>query len=584
MSSDYLMLLGDAEADRGAASSRITDALAPVGMRVRYASGTMTLWGTERIPVLPLPGDGVLIGRLFTQDGIALRDTTGFPEDPRPAQIRKHVLESCWGSYLLVQPDAQGQDGFTMTRAPAAGGNLPCVYCVAKGTGFLTSDISLAVRAGLYRKSIDWGFLTHRLMYPGLKTQRTGLANLLELLPGCSLSVRRSRIEVGQAWSPWDFVVPERRHRDPHEAAAQVRSAVACAVRAWSREDRAILLELSGGLDSSIVAACLRGSDARIVCCNLVTPVPGVDERQYASLMARHLDTELYTEDLGLEKARLEFALPPDSVAPGMGPLQYAIDQTMDAAAERHGATCFYSGGGGDSVFCYLRTAAPAADAFRAVGVGAAAAATRDLADMHQCTLWKAGGLALSKLRRPARSPHRGEATFIAVHGDDAGPEEHPWFAAPANALPGDRERIFDLAGNQLFQNQAARGSRRALRFPLLSQPVMEACLRAPSWMWISGGRNRAVARAAFSDVLPPEILNRQSKATYMSYLGAVYQRNKSQILGFLLGGRLASQGLLDTRAINDFVGRNLPPRDQTFLRMFDLCMVENWVRHQPES
>ena len=120
------------------------------------------------------------------------------------------------------------------------------------------------------------------------------------------------------------------------------------------------------------------------------------------------------------------------------------------------------------------------------------------------------------------------------------------------------------------------------MRFPLLSQPVMEACLRAPSWMWIAGGRNRAIARTAFSDVLPPDVLNRQSKASYMSYLGAVYERNKHQIEEFLLSGRLRSQGLLDTRAISTFFSQPLQPGDRTFLRMFDLCMVENWVRHQP--
>ena len=233
-------------------------------------------------------------------------------------------------------------------------------------------------------------------------------------------------------------------------------------------------------------------------------------------------------------------------------------------------------------MFCYLRTAAPSTDAWRAHRFGAAITAVRDLASLHQCTFWKAGRLTLSKLRRPPRSPFHQDLTFLAPGSAYMEPEAHPWFAAPMNALPGDRERIFDLAGNQLFESQAARGYKRPLRFPLLSQPVMEACLRAPSWMWIAGGRNRAVARTAFSDLLPPDVMNRQSKATYMSYLGAVYERNRHQIENFLLSGRLRSQGLLDTRAISSFFSKPLPPRDRAFLRMFDLCMVENWIRHQP--
>lgn len=582
MGSDYMAILAPAEGDIDATFPHLADTLHAMGMRVRYASGSMTLFGTDDLSTLSLPGGGVLIGDLFTQDGITVNDSARFPEHSNQAQTRKYILETYWGSYLIIQPDAQGPDNFTMTRAPSAAGNLPCIYSIKAGSGFLTSDLSLAIRASLYRKQIDWDFIAHRLRYSGIKTQRSGLADVVELLPACSLSVSGTETSTRQAWSPWDFVVPEQRYRNLRDAATQIRHAVSSAVRAWTDTDRSMLLELSGGLDSSIVAACLRDHHARVICCNLVTSVPGVDERRYASLMARQLGVELNTEYLDLDKARIDFAPSPDSVAPGMGALQYAIDEVMEAAAERHGALAYYSGGGGDSVFCYLRTAAPAADAFRAGGFWAAMTASRDLANMHQCTFWKAGSLTISKLRRPPKSPYHEDATFIAPSVANVRPEAHPWFSAPKNALPGDRERIFDLAGNQLFQGQAARGSRRPLRFPLLSQPVMEACLRAPSWMWISEGRNRALARAAFSDALPPDIVNRQSKATYMSYLGAVYERNKHQISDFLLSGRLNSQGLLDTRAINTFLAKPLPPRDQTFLRMFDLCMVENWVRHQP--
>jgi len=582
MDSDYIAILAPTEEGIDTAFPYLTDVLSTMGMRVRYASGALTLFGTEDISTLPLPGDGILIGRLFTQDGIAVNDGARLQGLTDPRQIQKHILETYWGSYLIIQPDAQDPSAFTMTRAPSAAGNLPCVWSIRSGAGFLTSDVSLAIRTCLYRKRINWDFIAHRLRYPGLKTQRTGLTELAELLPGCVLRTSGFKVSVRQAWSPWDFVVRERRYRDLGDAADQIRHAVQSAVHAWADIDQSILLELSGGLDSSIVAACLQNCPARVVCCNLVTPVPGVDERQYARQMAVQLGVELHTEHLGFDKACFDFAPPPDSVAPTMGPLQYVVDEAMEAAAEYHGTTAYYSGGGGDSVFCYLRTAAPSTDAWRAHRFGTAITAVRNLANLHQCTFWKAGRLTLSKLRRPPQSPFHQDPTFLAPGSACVEPEAHPWFETPLNALPGDRERIFDLAANQLFEGQVARRYRRPLRFPLLSQPVMEACLRAPSWMWIAGGRNRAVARTAFSGLMPPDVLNRQSKATYMSYLVAVYERNKHQIEEFLLSGRLGSQGLLDTPALSTFFSKPLLPHDRTFLRMFDLCMVENWVRHQP--
>jgi len=582
MDDDYIAILAPSEKVTHTEIPDLTDTAHALGMHIHYTWGTLTLFGAKSLSMLSLPGRGILIGHLFTQDGIAISDSARIQGFSDPTQILKHILETYWGSYLIIQPDTRDSTAFTITRAPAAAGNLPCVWSIKDGAGFLTSDVSLAIRALLYRKQINWDFIVHRLRYPDIKTQRTALVDLVELLPGCSLSTSGSKVSVRQAWSPWDFVARERRYRDLRDAADQIRRSVESAVHAWTGMDRSILLELSGGLDSSIVAACLRNRHARVICCNLVTPVPGVDERQYARQMARQLGVDLHTEHLGFDKASFDFIPAPDSVTPAMGPLQHVVDEAMEAAAEYHGTAAYYTGGGGDSVFCYLRTAAPSADAWRAHRFGTAITAVRDLASLHQCTFWKAGRLTLAKLRRPPQSPFHQDHTFLAPGSAYVEPEAHPWFAAPANALPGDRERIFDLAGNQLFESQTARGYRRPLRFPLLSQPVMEACLRAPSWMWIAEGRNRAVARTAFSDLLPPEVLNRQSKATYMSYLGAVYERNKHQIEDFLLSGRLRSQGLLDARAINTFFSKPLLPRDRTFLRMFDLCMVENWVRHQP--
>lgn len=116
---------------------------------------------------------------------------------------------------------------------------------------------------------------------------------------------------------------------------------------------------------------------------------------------------------------------------------------------------------------------------------------------------------------------------------------------------------------------------------PLLSQPVLEACLKVPSWMWIAEGRNRAVARSAFSDLLPPDILHRRSKGTFMNYSGAVYRRNKRLLEEYLLTGQLADKGFLDADALRQFFNRDLAARDDRFMRIFDLCAAESWVRHQ---
>jgi asparagine synthase (glutamine-hydrolysing) len=517
---------------------------------------------------------------MFFRDGTPIADAEQLPDFADPAQARKYIVQNCWGPYLLLQPEVEG-GGIAVLRNPSASGDIPCFYSIRSGTGFITSDISLPVQLGVYHRKIDWNVISHRLLYPQLKSARTALSDIQELLPGCILRLERSRIATHAAWSPWSFVAPGFRHSNPKEAAAEVRYAVSSAVKALANMGHAILLELSGGLDSSIIGACLQNSNARVVCTTLVTTVPGADERHYAAQIAHQLGVELQAATLRLDEARFDFAIPPQCTMPRIGTIQHAVDEAMLAAGCRNDVDSFFSGGGGDTVFSYLETAAPAADAFRERGAMACLAAARDLATLHGCTFWKAGQLTIRKLWQPPPMARGPERFLLTQNVTDTPPDRHPWDEPPTGAFPGDRERIRGLATCQVYRDSLARGIPLAMHMPLLCQPVVEACLRAPSWMWIAGGQNRAVARAAFADLLPVDILKRRSKGTFMGYIGAVYRRNREQMRDYLMTGQLQAHGLLDADALRYLMANDLPPRGRPFIRIFDLCMIENWIRRQ---
>jgi asparagine synthase (glutamine-hydrolysing) len=578
MSYRYIALASFESQRRDGDTQSIALILHDLGLQRRFSSPAISVFTSADTPVASLPGGGILIGYLFSQDGIPY---TGRPQSSgcsSAEEMQRYFLENCWGEYVLVQSPSEDEQSLMVTRDPSGG--VPCVYAVGESSGFITSDISLATSLSLYHRQIDWDFIAQCLTYPHIKSGRTGLIGVKELLPGSSLQLRGAKVATEAAWSPWNFVCTDVRQKDVQTAAAAIREAVSTVVRTWASTDESILLELSGGIDSSIVGTCLRETPARVVCCTLVTAVPGADERQYAQLIADYLHTELCVEELPFERAQFEFALPDDSVTPRIGPLQHAIDQTMADAGERYGVKSFFSGGGGDTVFCFLKGAAPAADAFREFGLAAGITAIRDLSELHQCTFWKAGRLTLRKLLRSPKTLPKANSTFVASKTAPE-PPQHPWFDVKSDALPGDRERIFDLAGTQIFMDAVPRRSKRRLRMPLLSQPVMEACLRAPSWMWIAEGRNRAVARLAFADRLPRAILSRRSKGTFMGYLGSAYRRSKNQMEDFLLGGQLEAHDLLDTGELRRYFASDHPSDARVFTRIFDLCMIENWARHQ---
>lgn len=579
----YLALIGvpsfDTAGDQMAAIQLML--LERAGLERRSAGlAGIQLFASTDTPTMHTPCGGILIGHVFDRGGLLVGSSSLLPQEVEPAAFRAALTQQFWGEYVLLQSTATAGGEAVVSRDPSGG--VQCLYAPAATNHFFTSDINLAVDLGLCEREVDWEFVSQFLVYPFQKTERTGLRGVRELLPGCHVHLRGSTHTIGQNWSPWDFVSPKHPVPRFEEATAEVRRVVESVVNSWTQIDHSILLELSGGLDSSIIAACLRKSSARVVCVTLVSALPGADERQYAGAIAERAGLRLRAEPLTVERARIDAPVPPALITPRAGPLQLAADEIMRDVAREEGLEAFYSGGGGDTVFSYLSSAAPAADAFIKSHPIAGLRAISDLSDLHQCTLWKAARLALRKVRSRKPMTAATDLSFLAPQISVAPPEAHPWSAFALNRAPGDIERVMGLAGTQVFRDGIPRGANHRLRLPLLSQPVMEACLAVPSWMWIAGGSNRAVARAAFADVLPANVLNRKSKGDFIQYCAAVYRHGREYMRELLLDGELASSDLLDVDKLQAFFDRPPSARDQTFMRIFDLCTIESWIRQQP--
>lgn len=553
------------------------------GLVHRAATGSMAVFVDAKTPTLALGDNRLVIGHLFCHDGSPVTIASQIRRAVPGTDLHENLLSECWGDYLLLQSGAGHAGGLSVTREPSGG--VPCLYSIQDGSGFITSDIAIVSELGLHAPRVDWDYIAGYLSVSHRKSIRTGLANVSELLPGTTLHLKDSRKVLQQGWSPWTFVATDARYGDPAAAAHHVRTAVSSATRSWAAVDRSLLVELSGGLDSSIVATCLGGTDARVTCCTLRTPVPGADERDYARLISDAIGVELQSRLMEFEHAQLEFALPWHTVAPRVGSLQLAVDRVVGEAALECQAESIVTGAGGDTVFSYLTNAAPAADAFRERGAHGALSAIRDLSTLHQTTLWNATRLTLKKLAAPRARARPPCQTFINPDVRSSLLDAHPWLDVPENALPGDIDRIHGLVDTQLYRDSApCAGGTRWLRMPLLAQPVVEACLRAPTWMWIAGGHNRAVARQAFANMLPATVLNRRSKGNFLAYLGGFYQRNRPRIRDFLLSGALQEHGMLRARALEELLDRDeLPIRDRQFLEVIELCTVENWLRHQDD-
>jgi len=557
---------------------RVVEAAVRLGLRTVFQGDDLIVLAGRDTPAIVMPGErGVVVGTVFERSADPESAYHKATTITVPEPFDEGLLRTYWGSFVAFTVDKLRRTA-RVCRDPS--GSTDCYRSRKGDIDFVYSDVAIAHALGLIEGRPDPAALAHHLAYAGLRVEQTALAGVLEVLPGTMVGLDGvGPVSRRCAWTPWTFAERGNQISDRQAAADLVRLETLRCVSAWAGEFSSILHELSGGLDSSIVAACL-GSDVHTLrCINVVTPDPGADERAYAQQVAGHIGAPLTTVILDAADSSLDGLAEVINPRPGSGMLHQVLDRAVTREVERTGAQACFSGGGGDNVFSYLHTAAPATDAFRCHGLGPVFwQSISDLAAMHACTTWRAGSLALRKACRPLKSWPR-TTDFLRRGAAASSPAIHPWLEAPPGALQGRQEHIFSLMSAQNpVSSQASHGPARIF-YPLLSQPLVELCLRIPSWMWISGGRNRAVARDAFAGQLPRAILQRRTKGDFTGFLGDLYEMHRSALGDLLLDGWLAAQGLLDREAIEAYLTSAAPVTDYRFDRLMGLANAEVWTR-----
>jgi asparagine synthase (glutamine-hydrolysing) len=114
----------------------------------------------------------------------------------------------------------------------------------------------------------------------------------------------------------------------------------------------------------------------------------------------------------------------------------------------------------------------------------------------------------------------------------------------------------------------------------LFSQPLIELCLRIPSYVWISGGRDRSLARDAFARDLPAVIVRRTQKGAIDRHNRKLMDRNEAFLREMLLDGLLVKEGLLDRSRLERLLSRASVALDFEYNEVLrhHLC-TEIWLR-----
>jgi asparagine synthase (glutamine-hydrolysing) len=574
------------------------------GIHVAYVTP-----GNSAYAAIPI-GDsrGVILGTLFR--------TPALSDSRRPTIVRclsrsnsEEILRSAgrtlisdyWGYYVAVIHYPESARSLVL-RSPVS--PLACFHVRNGSFNVFFSHLDDCIDCNVTSLSINWDCITAQVMAGDNLTRETGIREIECLECGESLDCWRDGHTRHAYWDPRSFLT-ERATTHFERAAQAIRNATDYSVHAHSLPHDGILISLSGGLDSSIVLSSLsRASHRPSTTAVTYFSVGSGDERRFARSMADAVQCRLIERPRNRELDFRRFLDCNRTVRPVLNFSAPDVESRDNDLARELNATAIFDGELGDNIFGSHPRPGVLVECWRQYGLRPQFLnVALDYAMLSRRSVW--GTLALARrealtiFREPDFSAsqeilrslgaERARSALLATPEAEehytkmADRFIHPWFKQSRRIAPGSLGLLFGLINvtSPAFHSPFS-GPEDPLRVsPLVSQPLLEIILRMPRHLHFKHAQDRAVARAAFADVLPREILQRGlGKGGPDLWAKEVIENNVGFLREFLLDGVLVSRRLIDRRKLEAVLSSTVAKSTVFAGEIFSKLYIEAWIRN----
>jgi asparagine synthase (glutamine-hydrolysing) len=512
---------------------------------------------------------GVILGTVFERelDGAGLYRRASVDGAAAHRVQRTHgreLVERYWGRYVAFIHDAKAATTWVV-RDPT--GDLDCMTIEHRGVRIFFSLMEDCPPLDQLSFSFNWDYLAASIVVPLPQGYETGLREISRVLAGECLEVRRDGSSREFFWHPFDIVAGEQID-DADRAGSLLHDTTMACVHTWASCYDRILNLLSGGLDSSIIVGCLKTAPSRPPVTNFhafYSAGSGGDERHYARAAAERAGFPLLEYELDADASLHQIYGIPRTAAPVSTLIELGTLARRRSLCRQFGIGALFSGSGGDQLFFQNggRYACPDYIFARGLRPGLFRVAL-DTAYMEDDVVWAVllRGLRDGMSRKQlALIPDSLPACDMLVPDVRKRVAEqrlflHPWYSSQKRIPSGKYWQIRGLSRPYGVSSSFVDLSDPEDVHPLLSQPLLELCLRIPTYVLASGGVDRALARRAFAAEVPRPILQRRIKGEVHLFPKDLYAKNRAFVRDLLLSGMLVNQGILDRqrieRALND--------------------------------
>jgi asparagine synthase (glutamine-hydrolysing) len=402
----------------------------------------------------------------------------------------------------------------------------------------------------------------------------------------------------------WQPDISLERTVTAQQAAEDLRETLTSAVKLRMRSDVPLGAFLSGGIDSSIIAALMqRESSTPITTFTIGFAASQYDERPFARRVAQHIDSEHHAEEVQPQAVEILPKLIHHFDEPFAD--SSAIPTWYLAQMTRRHVTVALSGDGGDELFLgYPR--------YRAVRLAAAIDRIPALRRVLAARLWQSvptSGRQKSLLRQLKRfsealgmSPARRYLDWISIFNEPRRaelysdefvsqlPAADPFdFLQTAWRRAGRRDAmtIASLADLTTYLpcdlmtkvDIASMAHSLEARCPLLDYRVVELAASWPAALKYRFGRGKRVLQQAFGDLLPREVFTRR-KMGFGVPLDAWLRAELKPLTDELLGPAAVSRrGWFRSDSVQRLIAEHRTGRFDHSARIWALIVLERWCR-----
>jgi asparagine synthase (glutamine-hydrolysing) len=480
-------------------------------------------------------------------------------------------------------------------------GIKPLYYAVTEDELLFASEIKAILAAWTGRPSFNEAILPEFLATGFVSGEETFFCGIQKLLPGRTLS-----------WSPGEGIQQRRYWRLPaviddtptdlRELAAEVRGRLEATVRSHLMSDVPLGLFLSGGIDSSGLAALMAPMvDEPIRTFSVGFAEPGADERRYARLAARSVGAE--HREVVASPSEFWGALPHlvwHEDEPIAFPSSVALFFVSRLAREH--VKVVLTGEGADELFLgYNRYRLTAWNErlgrpYRALVPGLLRKPVSRLTQRLPRRLRRyAGRSFLAAADGGPRElyyenfavfPERLQHDVLADPGLLAAGDPYAAALGCYEEAPGDMLSRMSHADLETYlvellmkQDQMSMAASIESRVPFLDHEFVERIVTIPAGFKLRGWRTKAVLRAALRDLVPPEILTRR-KMGFPVPVGRWLRGAFWPVVDELVtGARARGRGLFEPTTLRRIAEEHRSGAAEHGDRLWLLANLEIWQR-----